>query len=155
MRAIRLLACAALLAVARATHAQSVPDSGSFAFAGVAFAPSLHLDLAHSTRVGAGVYVRDLEPGTGEPLAPGTMVTLQIAIRLPDGTTVDAGRDPITMRLLPGQLVAGLDAGLRAMRDGGRRQIVVPGRSAFGHAGRRGVPPDSPVVFEVRIARAG
>ena len=149
------LVAAALVAASRVAAAQSVAaDTTTFAFAGVAFSPSLGVDLTHSTRVGAGAYVRDIAPGTGAPIRAGAMVTLFMAVHLPDGTAVEIGDHPRVVQMLPGQFVSGVDAGLRGMREGGRRQIIIPARSAYGHQGAGLVPPDSPLVVDVRIGHA-
>ena len=55
-----------------------------------------------------------------------------------------------------GQIVSGLDEGIKGMKTGGLRRIYVPGNLAFpkGLASQPGVPkipPSSPVIFDVEL----
>jgi peptidylprolyl isomerase len=55
-----------------------------------------------------------------------------------------------------GQVVQGLDEGLKTMKVGGIRRLYVPGPLAFpkglsAAAGRPRVPPSSPVIFDVQL----
>jgi hypothetical protein len=55
-----------------------------------------------------------------------------------------------------GQVIPGLDEGLKTMKVGGIRRLYIPGDLAFpkglsAAAGRPRVPPSSPVVFDVQL----
>ena len=63
---------------------------------------------------------------------------------------------PYDIRVGTGQVVAGLDEGLKTMRVGGIRRIYVPGPLSFPKGlpagpGRPRVPPESPVIFDVQL----
>ena len=63
---------------------------------------------------------------------------------------------PYDLRVGAGQIVEGLDEGLRTMRVGGLRRIFIPGNLAFPKGlasapGRPRGPPASPVVFDVQL----
>ncbi len=119
--------------------------------AAVAFAPDLHVDLARSVRLASGVYRRDLQAGSGDSVRSMATLTLRMRVRLPDGAVVAADDRPITRWWLPGTYVMGLEQGLRGMRAGGRRQIVVPAALAYGEQGVPGVPGGTPLVVEVEL----
>jgi FKBP-type peptidyl-prolyl cis-trans isomerase len=64
--------------------------------------------------------------------------------------------EPLIFRLGDqGQVVEGLDAGIRRMRRGGRAMLVVPSHLAFGHKGSAGgiVPPFTTMIYEVEVLR--
>ena len=55
-----------------------------------------------------------------------------------------------------GQVIPGLDVGLKTMRSGGVRRMYIPGEQAFpkgvaAAAGRPKVPPSTPVIFDVAL----
>jgi peptidylprolyl isomerase len=63
---------------------------------------------------------------------------------------------PYDIRVGTGQVVAGLDEGLKTMRAGGIRRVYVPGNLSFPKGlpsgpGRPRVPPASPVIFDVQL----
>jgi FKBP-type peptidyl-prolyl cis-trans isomerase len=49
------------------------------------------------------------------------------------------------------QLIVGWTQGVSSMRVGERRRLVVPFDLAYGPAGRPGVPPYSPLLFELEL----
>jgi FKBP-type peptidyl-prolyl cis-trans isomerase len=50
-----------------------------------------------------------------------------------------------------GQVIKGWDEGIVGMKVGGRRQLHIPSDLAYGAAGRPSVPPNSALVFDVRL----
>ena len=122
--------------------------------AAVAFAPALEVDTAAMRRLPSGLLVRDLDGGTGSAAARGREVTVHYTGWLPDGTRFDtsAGGQPVTFRLGAGTAIRGWEEGLVGLRPGGRRQLVVPPRLAYGRRGLAGkVPPDATLVFLIEM----
>jgi FK506-binding nuclear protein len=74
---------------------------------------------------------------------------------LADGTEVDrtaSGARPLAFKVGEGQVIRGWDLGVRGMKTGGTRQIVVPSRYAYGSRGSPPkVPPNAVMVFLVRL----
>lgn len=148
--------------------AQAV-DSATAQVRRTVFAQWLGVDLEHSRQTWSGTFVRDLVEGRGGP-PPETMHGAQIALRLwlADGTPVidparDAnllqpkirrGGDTVSFVLGRGIVIRGLDEGIRGMRLGGVRQLVIPSSAAFGHEGRLNVPPDAVLVAEAKLLTA-
>ena len=73
---------------------------------------------------------------------------------LPDGTEIDRtapGARPLAFKVGEGIVIRGWDLGVRGMRVGGTRQLVVPSRFAYGPRGTAKVPPNSVMVFVMRL----
>ena len=119
----------------------------------VTFAPALGVDLAAMTRTSTGLYRRDLAEGTGRAAARGGMVAVAYTGWLTDGTQFDARptSNPLAFRLGVGQVIAGWDEGIQGMREGGRRQLVIPAGLAYGASGNGPIPPNAPLVFLVEL----
>jgi len=121
-----------------------------------AFAPSLQVDLAAMRRT-RGTWWRDLTEGSGALAREGSRVTIHYTGWLADGTRFESSREsgePVTFAIGDGRVIRGWDDGLRGMRVGGVRQLVIPPRSGYGGRGRPPViPPDAMLVFEVELVR--
>ena len=118
------------------------------------FAEELNVVLLAMTRLPTGIYYRDIEEGTGVPASPGREVLMTYIAYLADGTEVDRtapGARPLAFKVGEGQVIRGWDLGLRGMRTGGTRQLVVPSRFAYGTRGAEKVPPNAVMVFIVRL----
>ena len=120
----------------------------------VVYAPALRVDLAHSRRL-QGVYVRDLRTGRGDTVRTFATLTLRLRMRLPDGSAVGADTAVQVQRWLPGTYLHGIEVGLRGMRAGGRRQLVLPAALAYGEHAPPGVPPGAPLVVDVELLHVG
>lgn len=118
------------------------------------FAEELNVVLLAMTRLPTGIYYRDMEEGTGSVATPGREVLVSYVANLPDGTEVDRtqpGARPLAFKLGDGVVIRGWDLGVRGMRVGGTRQLVVPARYAYGTRGSAKVPPNSVMVFVMRL----
>jgi hypothetical protein len=118
------------------------------------FAPELGVDLAKMQRLPSGVYMRDIETGSGATAAPGREVTIGYILYLPDGRELErseAGGPQARFRIGDGQAIRGWDTGLRGMRAGGTRLLVIPARLAYGREGTDKVPPHAVLVFVISL----
>lgn len=120
-----------------------------------AFAPELNVDLAAMSRSETGLYVRDLEEGSGAVAEAGRTVVLHYTGWLPDGTEFDSSRtggQPLTVPIGTGAVIAGWDEGVPGMRVGGRRQLVIPPELGYGSRGAGDViPPGATLVFDLEL----
>jgi FKBP-type peptidyl-prolyl cis-trans isomerase len=153
MRPKLRLALSALLLVAAAACGSDDASPVAPLPDGVTFAPALGVDLAAMTRTSTGLYYRDLAVGTGRAAARGGLVSVAYTGWLADGTQFDArpASDPITFRLGVGQVIAGWDEGLQGMREGGRRQLVIPPALGYGAGGNGPIPGNAALVFTVEL----
>jgi peptidylprolyl isomerase len=80
--------------------------------------------------------VTDIVKGAGTALVPGNVVTVHyVGVLHRNGEQFDASWDsghPITFTLGDHQVIEGWDKGLLGMRVGGRRQLVIPPKLAYG-----------------------
>lgn len=123
----------------------------------VSWAPELEVDLENMERRPSGLYVQVLAEGSGPPATEGDSMGVHYTVWLPDGSTLDASRaheppEPLPMVLGETQLIDGWVEGVTGMRLGERRRLVVPYDLAYGARGRPGVPPYTPLLFELELA---
>jgi FKBP-type peptidyl-prolyl cis-trans isomerase FkpA len=116
------------------------------------FDPSLGVDLAASTKTASGLYYRDLTVGGGAqvPAAAGTSVTVSYGGYLRNGTLFDAGDLP-PFTTGTGAVIEGFDEGVRGMKVGGRRQLIIPPSLGYGDQRVGSIPPNSILVFVVDL----
>lgn len=111
--------------------------------------PNLTLDEA------TGLYLAELQSGTGAPPVEGEEVELHIVWTLPDGRQLDSTRDrgrPETFVYLENRLIRGLELAVGTLSVGERTVAVVP--PELWNTGRPPqVPPDSYVIFDVERLR--
>lgn len=122
-----------------------------------AFAPDLQVDVGAMTRTEEGVFYHDVREGRGRAADDGSTVTAEYRAWLPDGTLFeqrpsDEGFGLSEFVLGESAPVDGLGYGMRGMRVGGVRRIVVPPEHGYGMVGRpAGVPAGAVLLFEVRL----
>ncbi|WP_372518035.1 FKBP-type peptidyl-prolyl cis-trans isomerase [Solirubrobacter ginsenosidimutans] len=82
---------------------------------------------------------RDLVTGSVRRARNGDTVTVQYSlVTWSDGKAVDSSWDrgqPFTFPLGAGQVIPGFDQGIKGMKVGGRRQLVIPPDLAYGDEG--------------------
>jgi FKBP-type peptidyl-prolyl cis-trans isomerase len=120
------------------------------------FAPALNVDLAAMTETPSGLYYQDLEVGTGDEALGGMTVSVHYEGWLADGTKFDSSRDrgtPFEFPLGAGSVIAGWDEGVRGMRVGGMRKLVIPPDLGYGSSGAGGgvIPGNATLVFDVEL----
>jgi FKBP-type peptidyl-prolyl cis-trans isomerase len=99
----------------------------------------------------------DLKVGDGSIAGAGMTADVNYTGWLTDGTKFDSSLDrgqtfPVRIGAVPPQVILGWDQGLRGMRVGGKRRLVIPPELAYGERGAGGViPPNATLVFEVEL----
>jgi FKBP-type peptidyl-prolyl cis-trans isomerase FkpA len=119
----------------------------------VTYAPELGVDLTRMERRESGLYVEELQPGTGDAASVGRPVTVHYTGWLPSGAQFDSSRarSPYSFTLGRGTVIAGWDEGLVGMKVGGVRKLVIPSSLAYGETGNRSIPPNSVLIFDVEL----
>jgi len=108
---------------------------------------------------GLGVY--DVEPGGGKPVVVGDRVAVHFDCKWRNLTVYTSrqgmgvtGGTPLGFDVgakKEGGTLRGLDLGVRGMRVGGRRSLIVPPRLAWGDKQVGEVPPNSELTIEVQL----
>jgi FKBP-type peptidyl-prolyl cis-trans isomerase len=120
------------------------------------FAPELKVDLSQMTRTASGLYYQDLVVGGGAEVVSDSTYRVHYTGWLVNGYEFDSSFDhnsPITVTIDVTNLIAGWHEGLKGMRVGGTRKLVIPSHLAYGArgAGRGEIPPHATLVFDVAV----
>lgn len=117
---------------------------------------------AHAKKPGtitraSGLQYQVLRSGVGRRPGRSDVVRLQYAMRLINGTVVDATTPSLPAAVLLGDIsLAGLGEALSLMREGDRWQVVIPPNLGFGAATAVGgaVPPGQALVMDLTLVSA-
>ncbi len=105
----------------------------------------------------SGLKIVEVQVGTGREAVANTNVTVHYDGRLEDGKEFDSSRrrgQPFQFRLGAGQVIKGWDEGVAGMKEGGKRQLVIPPELGYGQRGAGGViPPNATLVFDVELLK--
>lgn len=75
--------------------------------------------------------------------------------KLQDGTIFDSSYErgtPFQFQLGVGDVIAGWDQGVAGMREGEKKELVIPPELAYGEQGIPGViPPNATLTFQVEL----
>ena len=104
----------------------------------------------------------DVKVGDGAEATAGKMVSVHYTGWLYDeaaadkhGKKFDSSRDrgqPFQFPLAGGQVIKGWDEGVKGMKIGGQRTLVIPAEMGYGARGAGGViPPNATLVFDVEL----
>lgn len=104
----------------------------------------------------AELSIEDLVEGEGAEATPGDTVDVHyIGKAWSTGEQFDASWDRgqlFSFQLGAGQVISGWDAGVRGMKIGGRRKLVIPPDQGYGASGAGGViAPNETLVFVVDL----
>jgi FKBP-type peptidyl-prolyl cis-trans isomerase FkpA len=105
----------------------------------------------------------DLRVGTGAEATTGRRVTVNYTGWLYDAaaaenkgrqfdTSLQAGRTPLSLTVGSGRdVIAGFDMGVKDMRVGGLRRVVIPPNLGYGASGSGPIPPNATLIFEIEL----
>lgn len=104
----------------------------------------------------AGLKFMDIVKGDGKASVPGKRVSVNYIGKLENGKVFDQSRGrPFTFRLGVGEVIKGWDLGVKGMREGGKRQLVIPAHLAYGARGAPPtIPPNATLIFDVELLKA-
>ncbi len=99
--------------------------------------------------------VDDLKAGTGAEAVDGKTVSVNYTGWLTNGTKFDSSYDrgqPFSFVLGQGSVIKGWDQGVKGMKVGGKRRLIIPADLGYGSKGAGGViPPGATLVFDVEL----
>ena len=116
--------------------------------------------LTRERRLPGGILLRDILLGTGTPVNSGRRISLHYTATLAsNGKVFDKNyskQHPLVFRQGTGEVIRGLERGLEGMKVGGERVISVPSALGYGEKGSgESIPPNSDLVFEVKVLKVG
>lgn len=111
-----------------------------------------------------GLRIEDYALGEGPAAQVGSQLSLRYVGRLEDGRIFGHNRNPedpeYRFRLPQKPRVAGWGLGLRGMRAGGKRKIIVPPHLAYGELGDSevdegevAIPPNATLIYYVQLSK--
>ncbi len=100
--------------------------------------------------------ITDITVGTGDEATSGrTAVVHYVGVAFSTGEEFDASwnrGEPFSFRLGAGQVIAGWDRGVRGMKVGGRRKLVIPAELGYGDRGAgSAIAPGETLIFVVDL----
>lgn len=102
-----------------------------------------------------GLVVRDVVVGTGAEVVQGAQVEVKyVGAFYETGEEFDSSWSVSPEQTLPfeaggGSLIPGFDQGVLGMKEGGRREIVIPSDLAYGPTGSGPIPGGATLVFVI------
>ena len=98
---------------------------------------------------------QDLKIGSGATAKEGNSITIHYVGTFENGIKFDSSVDresPLSFTLGKGEQIKGWDQGIKGMKVGGKRRLVVPPELGYGSTGVKGViPPDSTLFFDIEL----
>lgn len=174
--AVHLVLAGLLVAASGCQESSSTSSTGSTASAtstgGAVIPPAASAPATDLTAVDKSIEVAlpgdrsatlryaDVKIGDGSIAGAGSVVMVQYTGWLTDGTKFDSSLDsgrPYQFRIgdEPPGVIEGWDKGIRGMRVGGKRKLVIPAELAYGARGFPPViPPNATLVFDVELLGA-
>lgn len=145
------LALGAVFAVLAACTDVEAPNDDP---ATVVFGSTLGVNLSQMTRTSSGLYVQDIVTGQGAVADSGKAVRVYYTGWLSSGQQFETNRNstpfgPFTLGT--GAVIKGWDEGVKGMRVGGRRRLVIPPALGYGGTTNGLIPAGSVLVFDVEL----
>lgn len=103
--------------------------------------------------LGAGIYYKELQAGSGESPTQSSTVVVHYEGRLIDGTVFDSSYERGQVAEFPvGGVVSGWQLALKAMKPGAVWELYLPHYMAYGAQGSgENIPPYSALVFKIEL----
>lgn len=112
------------------------------------FASNLNINIVSMQKTTNGAYYKDAIVGTGNTLPGVQGVVITYAGFLKDGSIFTSGQtQTVSMGILP----YGMQEAMPGMKEGGERIIVIPSALGYGTAQVGVVPPNSTLIFDVKL----
>ena len=110
-----------------------------------------------TTQTQSGLQYIDTKAGTGQTPKSGQRVTVHYTGTLQDGTKFDSSVDrgqPFTFTIGVGEVIRGWDEGVSTMKEGGKRQLIIPANLGYGTRGAgSAIPPNATLIFDVELIK--
>ena len=98
---------------------------------------------------------KDLKTGAGATAKAGDEVTVQyVGLGFKTKKEFDSSwerGEPLSFVLGTGTVIEGWDRGIKGMKVGGRRELLIPAKLAYGSEGTESIAPNESLVFVVDL----
>ncbi len=148
----RALAAAALIAACKEGPPAKPSVSGQPE--ALTYAPSLQVKLDSAERRPSGLYVHDVVVGTGAVADSMATAKVHYTGYLADGFKFDSSverQEPFYFTIGIGQVIGAWDEGVRGMRVGGKRRLVVPPKLGYRDIGQGPIPRMATLIFDIEL----
>lgn len=99
--------------------------------------------------------IKDLEEGAGPAVKAGDQVTVRWAGFLYRGAREFFSswhdHDTFTFKTNAGRVIPGWDRGMKGMKAGGRRELIIPPSLAYGYTGTTSVPANETLIYVIDL----
>ena len=99
--------------------------------------------------------ITDISQGDGKEAQLGSNITVHYTgANAITGIVFQSSKDvnqPIPLDLVKGQVIQGWVDGVPGMKVGGVRRLLIPSELAYGKQGNSGIPPNTPLVFDIEL----
>lgn len=99
--------------------------------------------------------VKDVKVGTGKEAKDGNTVTVHYTGTLTNGKKFDSSKDrkqPFSFQLGRGEVIKGWDRGVKGMKVGGVRKLIIPAHLGYGDRGAGAdIPGGATLLFDVEL----
>lgn len=150
-------ASTALLLLAMGLAACSTEPSGPEDAACADFLQQYGAAPADTVTTSQGLKYIEISPGTGTAAAQGLTVDVNYSGYLVNGTRFDSSCSPavptLRVTLGGGQVIPGFDLGIRGMKPGGVRRVIIPPSLGYGNVQVGSIPPNSTLVFDLQLVQ--
>lgn len=105
-----------------------------------------------------GIYIVTTKKGTGAQPQPLQDVTVHYTGKFLNGEKFDSSVDrgePFTFTLGARQVIPGWEVAVSKMHVGEKATVLIPSDFAYGERGNYGIPPFSPLVFDIELLSVG
>jgi len=123
-----------------------------------AAAPAAKKDAAQKKKpepqtLAGGLVIEDAKLGDGPVARAGKKVSMRYIGKLQNGKVFDSNTkgSPLTFTLGRGEVISGWDKGVDGLKVGGERRLTIPPAMAYGKKGVSGIPPNSTLIFDVKL----
>lgn len=103
----------------------------------------------------SGLKYTEVKIGTGAEATVAKRVYVHYTGTLENGKKFDSSLDrgqPFDFILGQGMVIAGWEEGIKGMKVGGKRKLVIPSKLGYGDKGAAGViPPKATLIFDVEL----
>jgi peptidylprolyl isomerase len=101
--------------------------------------------------------IKDLKKGKGKAAKSGSKLEVNyVGVACSTGKAFDASyprHQTFPFTLGQGAVIQGWDRGLVGMRQGGRRELIIPASLAYGTSGQQGIRPNETLIFVVDLVK--